>query len=182
MWHPDFVFKVFSWADRMLRCGGELSHPRHGGDVGHVGVVGVEDGEEAGAHLQQRALAGEQEVVILLVVGLGDLQVGQRSDADALGAGDHVLDVDVLAVGLPLRLGEALGVVEIDQGEDVVAVDGLAPGGERGEVGRAQVLEGGGEARVDRRVEVAVGEGVEDHGLRFRGSPSGRGVMARGKA
>ena len=85
-------------------------------------------------------------------------------DAEALPAGEEVLDVDVLAVGFPFALVFGLGGVGLVDSDEIVAVDLVAALGEFREIGFFEEREGAVEEWVKRRIGCRVLKMVEDHG------------------
>ena len=84
-----------------------------------MAVAGEHDVEHARADGDGGGLAVVEVVIVLLVGGL-EVELLNVRPAHALAAGDAVLQIDVLLVGLQIRLAQRAGIALGDGGEQAV--------------------------------------------------------------
>jgi hypothetical protein len=114
-------------------------------------------GDEIVARLEERDVAGR--VVGLALARLRDVRV-----AHPLDAADHVLHVDVPAVRFPDTFLRRTGRVLLHQREQAIAVEIVAPDGQRRRVSSPQVLQRPNQQRRQGHEGGAAAKMVEDHG------------------
>ena len=130
-----------------------------------MGVLREEDTEapSRGRHPCLRRVGIEGNILFDAVWSDDIVAIGGWPPAHLLVAGDNVLDVDVAAVALQLRLLAGATAGTLNQHKQLITIDDVTAGGKRVEIGAAQEFEGRRKARMQRRVAFGVGQNVGDH-------------------
>ena len=118
------------------------------------GEVVVNRGHRAGRDDQpgQGRVLKEPHILLFIERAGGLRALGQSPPGHFVGPADSELNVDVAPVGFKLRPRPASARLPVDDDVHPVAVDLMTPGGKVVQVRRSQVLEGGSETGVNRRV------------------------------
>lgn len=137
--------------------------------VGHrrVGIMREKNGEFTGCQIEPQVGSVAIKLhVLLIVVALGFATIGDGHPADPVHAINHILDVDITAVGFDARFVRRFAVTTRDSGVEALALDLDPAVGQIRLCGKlAQMREGLRKKRMEFFVKRGVSELVDDHGF-----------------